>query len=151
MRLNLRVALFLLIGLVAIGGVWSGSQSSSSTGVKSATIVIDFGADSGREPKVIELTGVPVEETGWDLLVRAEVGVQGTAQYPTGFVCRLHGWPTVAAEACDETPAYSDGHWAYYVTSKELSKGWLLSGQGAASHHDLCAVWWGHFPGRGRS
>ena len=63
MRLNLRVALFLLIGLVAIGGVWSGSQSSSSTGVKSATIVIDFGADSGREPKVIELTGVPVIPT----------------------------------------------------------------------------------------
>lgn len=134
MRLNLRVALFLLIGLVAIGGVWSGSQSSSSTDDKSATVVIDFGADSGREPKVIELTGVPVEETGWDLLVRAEVGVQGTAQYPTGFVCRLDGWPTVAAETCDETPAYSDGHWAYYVTSPEISKGWLLSGQGAASH-----------------
>ena len=138
MRLNLRVALFLLIGLVAIGGVWSGSQSSSSTDDKSATVVIDFGADSGREPKVIELTGVPAEQTGWDLLVRAEVDVQGTAQYPTGFVCRLDGWPTVAAETCDETPAYSDGHWAYYVTSHEISKGWLLSGQGAATHVVEC-------------
>lgn len=142
MRLNLRVALFLLIGLVAIGGAWSGLQTSSSTdaeasigpGMKSATLVIDFGDKSGKAPKTIELNDLPAAATGWDLLVESGVALAGTAQYPTGFVCRLDGWPTEAAEACDETPSYADGHWAYYVTSKDISQGWLLSGQGASSH-----------------
>ena len=142
MRLNLRVALFLLIGLVAIGGAWSGLQTSNSTdktssispSKKSATLVIDFGDDSGREPKAIELNDLPATATGWDMLVQSGVDLEGTDQYPTGFVCRLDGWPTVAAEACDETPSYADGHWAYYVTSKDISQGWLLSGQGASSH-----------------
>jgi hypothetical protein len=141
-RLNLRAALFLLIGLVAIGGAWSGWQAASSTGegastglgAKSATLVIDFGDNSGREPKVIELNDVPAEATGWELLVKAGIGVEGTDQYPTGFVCRLDGWPAAAAESCDETPSYADGHWAYYITSKDISGGWLLSGQGASSH-----------------
>jgi hypothetical protein len=146
MRLNLRLALMLLIALVAVGGVWSGlnspqsSDNSSATvgPLKSATLVVDFGSDSGRETKVIQLADLPNAATGWDLLVRADVAVQGTDQYPTGFVCRIDGWPTEQAEACDETPAYSDGHWAYFVTSKKLGGGWLLSGQGAATHVVEC-------------
>ncbi len=142
MRLNLRLALFLLIGLVAIGGAWSGLHTSSSTGeetsnsldVKSATLVIDFGDDSGRSPTTIALKDLPAAATGWDLLVESGVSLEGTDRYPTGFVCRLDGWPTEAAEACDETPSYADGHWAYYVTSKDISHGWLLSGQGASTH-----------------
>ena len=146
MRLNLRVALFLLIGLVAIGGAWSGWQATSSTGdgastaatPKSATLVIDFGDNSGREPQVIGLTDLPAETTGWDLLVESGIDLEGTDQYPTGFVCRLDAWPTQAAEPCDDTPSYADGHWAYYVTSKDISQGWLLSGQGASSHMVDC-------------
>lgn len=142
MRLNLRVALFLLIGLVAIGGLWSGFQTTPDglerAGFKTATLVIDFGEATGKQPLVVELADIPADETGWDLLVRSGVIVEGTAQYPTGFVCRLDGWPTAAAESCDQTPAYSDGHWAYYVTSQDISQGWLLSGQGAASHVVEC-------------
>lgn len=142
MRLNLRVALILLIGLVAVGGVWSGLQAPSSsresasnaTGLKAATLVIDFGEESGREPKIIELNDVPADASGWDLLVQSRLGLEGTDQYPTGFVCRLDGWPAEAVEACEETPSYADGHWAYFVTSTKLGPGWLLSGQGASSH-----------------
>lgn len=142
MRLNLRVALLLLIGLVAIGGTWSGWQATNSSGegvlsgaeAKFATLVIDFGENSGRDPQVIELSDLPAEATGWDLLVQSGVDLEGTDQYPIGFVCRLEAWPTKATEACDDTPSYADGHWAYFITSKDISQGWLLSGQGASSH-----------------
>ena len=142
MRLNLRVALILLIGLVAVGGVWSGLQKQSggpeSAGFKTATLVIDFGSTAGKQPKVIELADVPASESGWDLLGRAGVLVEGTSQYPTGFVCRLDGWPTTDLEDCDETPSYTDGHWAYYVTSSDLGGDWILSGQCAAAHVVEC-------------
>ena len=146
MRINLRVALFLLIGLVTLGSVWTGlsgqpsaSDSKAPTGQhKSATLVVDFGAESGRPNKVIQVTNLPNEASGWDLLVQSKTTVEGTDQYPTGFVCRLDGWPTEQTESCDETPAYSDGHWAYFVTSKKLGGGWLLSGQGAATHVSEC-------------
>ena len=142
MRLNLRVALFLLIGLVAVGGVWSGVQPQSgepeSTGLKTATLVIDFGSAAGKQSKIVELSDVPASETGWDLLVRSGIDVEGTSQYPTGFVCRLDGWPTAELEDCDETPSYADGHWAYYVTSRDLGGDWILSGQGAAAHVVEC-------------
>lgn len=146
MRINLRVALLLLIGLVALGSAWSGMSSSQTVhgkagdafALKSATLVIDFGADSGRQVKVIQLADLPVDATGWDVLVQAGVPLQGTDQYPTGFVCRLEGWPSEQDESCDGTPSYSDGHWAYFLSSKKLGGGWILSGQGAAAHVPAC-------------
>jgi hypothetical protein len=146
MRLNLRVALILLVGLVAVGGVWSGMTTSgaeddlkgSSAEAISSTLVIDFGPSSGSDLKVLELDQLPVGATGWDLITRSGTSVEGTDQYPTGFVCRLDGWPTEQAASCSDTPAYSEGHWAYYVSSTSLGGEWLLSGQGAATRKIEC-------------
>ena len=146
MRLNLRVALILLIGLVAAGGLWSGFQSPRSESVdsaaeaslKSVTLVVDFGADSGRQVKTLKVENLPKDASGWDVIVKSGTAVKGTIQYPTGFVCRLDGWPTEGSQDCADTPAFTEGHWAYFVTSKKLGNGWLLSGQGAASHISSC-------------
>lgn len=146
MRLNLRVALFLLIGLVALGGVWSGLTTSETTGSrangdvaeKSVALVIDFGPDSGRKVKVVKVANLKFNATGWDVLVHAGMKVQGTDQYPTGFVCRIEGWPSEKNESCDGTPAYSKGHWAYFLSSTKIGGNWMLSGQGAATHVPEC-------------
>ena len=146
MRLNLRFALVLLVGLVAVGGVWSGIVSSlpakdgatSAPGTKSANLVIDFGSDSGLEPKVMKVDSLPNDATGWDLIVQSGTVVKGTGQYPAGFVCRLDGWPAEEVESCDETPTYADGHWAYFVASQKLGGNWMLSGQGAAGRLVEC-------------
>lgn len=146
MRLNLRVALILLVGLVALGGLWSGVESpthpidgvSNVAGTKSATLVIDFGEDSGLEPKVMKVDDLSSAATGWQLIVQSGTVVKGTDQYPTGFVCRLDGWPNEKKESCDETPTYADGHWAYFVASKKLGGNWMLSGQGAAARLVEC-------------
>jgi hypothetical protein len=151
MRLNLRVALLLLIGLVAIGGVWSGFQApgpakgmgATDPAHKSATLVIDFGAKSGREVKVLKVENLKTDATGWDLLIRSGATVKGTSQYPTGFVCRIDGWPKEDSQTCQDTPAFKDGHWAYFVTSKKFGKDWMLSGQGAATHVADCGEYEG--------
>lgn len=151
MRLNLRLALVLLVGLVAVGSIWSGVQStspakdgtSSLPATKSASLVIDFGADSGLETKVIKVSDLSSDATGWQLIVESGTVVKGTDQYPTGFVCRLDGWPTEDAETCDETPTYADGHWAYFVASKKLGGNWMLSGQGAAARIVECGSYEG--------
>ena len=146
MRFNLRFSPILLICLVAIGGFWSG-KATSETGnqprsakpdTKSATLVIDFGKESGRAVKVIKLANLNMEASGWDVLAKAEVDVQGTDQFPTGFVCRIQGWPSERSESCQETPSYAKGHWAYFLSSKALGGSWILSGQGAAAHVPQC-------------
>jgi hypothetical protein len=145
-RLNLRVALVLLVALVAAGGFWSGFQttehervdSASSASTKSVTLVIDFGTQSGRQVKTLRVESLRNEASGWDALVKSGIVLQGTSQYPSGFLCRLDGWPTEESQDCADTPTFSEGHWAYFVTSKRLGNGWLVSGQGAASHIPDC-------------
>ena len=105
---------------------------------KSVTLVIDFGKASALKTKVANLTDVPEKATGWDLFGLAGMKVQGTQQFPTGFVCRIAAWPPAKKQDCADTPTFKEGHWAYFVTNFQLSKGWILSGQGAASHIPDC-------------
>jgi len=99
MRLNLRVALVLLIALVAIGGLWSGLTTAPSENdlgkpageQKFVTLVIDFGEKSGRPLKVLKVDNLSAEASGWDVLLQSGTKVQGTSQYPSGFVCRIDG------------------------------------------------------------
>ncbi len=151
MRNSLRVALIGLIALVAVGWFFANSKAPTANpsiqtpvqDAKSVTLVVDFGKASGKPVQSFDLQNVKSNATGWDLFALANLNVQGTQQFPAGFVCRIEGWPTETSQDCADTPAYSEGHWAYYVTSIQLGGGWLLSGQGAATHIPDCAAYEG--------
>lgn len=145
MRFNLRFALIGLIALVALGALFSSQQTATTQALgpatsskKQLTLVIDYGEDSNRSLDVIDLAEVPDSATGWEVLEQANIQVQGTDLYPTGFVCRLNSWPSESEQTCRETPKANQGHWAYFVTNLQLGNGWILSGQGAASHIPDC-------------
>ena len=152
MQLNLRRVLIGLIALVAIGGIWSALASGSnrakpvpsssaetqSTQGISGTMVIDFGERSDREVIVRDYTDVPTEKSSWDLFAASALKVEGTSNYPTGFVCRIEGWPSVQKQDCIDTPTYAEGTWAYFVTNPSLGDGWVMSGQGASMHKPVC-------------
>lgn len=149
MRFSLRKVLLGLIALVVIGWFFSGlglqkagseanptqpQQGSSITGP--VTLVVDFGSDSGLEPiirKVENFGG-----TGWQLFAAAGISVEGTAEFPTGFICRIAEYPEREKQNCLDTPKFSEGSWVYFVTDSKLGSGWMLSGAGAATHHPEC-------------
>ena len=145
MRFTRRKVLLGLVALVVIGWAWSGLGSNGQAPIESqagtVTLVIDFGAESGRAPiirKVESFSG-----TGWELFEAAGVEVAGTAEFPAGFVCRVEGFPSVANQDCLDTPKFNEGSWAYFVTNSKLATGWLLSGAGAASHRPECGAFEG--------
>jgi hypothetical protein len=146
MRLNLRVALISLVALVAAGGLFNALSGSpaftpqvAGGGKKSVTLVIDFGQKSGKPTIVKQLSELKPDIKGWDLFASANLSVEGTAEYPTGFVCRIDGWPTHSMQDCESTPTFAQGHWAYFVTNSKMGSTWILSGQGAATHSPECA------------
>ncbi len=157
MRLSTRSALIGLLLLVAIGGIFSalgGSETTSapleaspeSSGVETnwvegpckkagVTVVVDFGTDSKMLPLVrcaAEFTG-----TGWDALVATEMQAEGTKQYPTGFVCRISGYPDIADQNCMDTPTYAEGSWSYFLKNA-TSQEWQVSGLGSATRKPKC-------------
>jgi hypothetical protein len=142
MRISLRVALWLLIALVALGSFWKAGDSSAgdvdASANKKVTLVIDFGATSKRPIVVKALADLKQTATGWSLIKTAGLDAQGTDEFPSGFVCRIQGWPSEQTQDCADTPTSSEGHWAYYVTNSDLGSGWILSGQGAAAHVPEC-------------
>ena len=143
MRGILRVAFLALLTLVIVGAFWSQNHAEhlankGAAETKFVTLVIDYGAKSGKPIQRFEVPDAPANASGWDLFKFAGVRAEGTEQYPTGFVCRLNDWPSAAAEDCKQTPAYAKGHWAYFVTNRSLGSGWILSGQGAAAHIPDC-------------
>ncbi len=143
MQLNLRKVLIGLIALAVIGWFLTGlnPQSLSQTQPEinqngRVTLVIDFGSSSKLKPLIREVS--EFSGTGWELFEAAGVAVSGTAEFPSGFVCRIEGVPTQDQQDCLDTPKYSEGSWAYFVTNSELGPGWILSGSGAATHRPEC-------------
>ena len=132
-----------LLALVVTLAILAPSPTSEARAensiAKTVTVVVDFGKKSGRATRVISLSNVSTSANGWALLSQTKLKIEGTQQYPTGFVCRIAGWPTSKQQDCADTPTYKEGHWAYYVTSFSRGGGWLLSGQGAGSHIPDCA------------
>lgn len=150
---RLRTVLLALIALVAVGSIWSAlstagptaspkKSASTATFVDNAcnadsqgvTEVIDFG--SGAEP--ITYCALGFAGTGWDLL-NEHLSVEGTSEYPTGFVCRINDVPTVESQDCANTPTYEEGTWAYFVADKD-SAGWVLSGTGSSMRSPECGT-----------
>jgi len=154
MRLSLRAILIALVALVALGGLISlqtakpastvqPSSSASAVWLKGecldqggVTLVVDFGAAS-RKPKLVRCSAA-FQGTGWDVFAAAGVSVAGTNTYPSGFACRISGWPTIEDQSCADTPTYKQGHWAYFYASPKQPKLWILSGSGAALRKPEC-------------
>jgi hypothetical protein len=139
-----------LIALVAVGSLISiiPSESQNSPQVENASqgqcesvdgvsLVIDFGTSSNRE--VAELCASDFNSTGWALFSAAGVKVEGTSEYPTGFVCRLDNWPTAQDQPCTKTPTAAQGSWVYFVAEPGSST-WQYSGQGAAMRSPSCGA-----------
>ncbi len=156
MKLSLRTVLIALIALVAIGGLFSalsgvgptaspsftpsesanqsreiieGSQCSKQT--PGVSIVIDFSGAADN----LEFCQQGFEDKGWQLLANI-AEVEGTEQYETGFVCRINGWPARADQDCLDTPKYSEGSWAYFLSNSKHK--WSYSGVGATFHKPAC-------------
>lgn len=151
MRLNLRVVLVALVALVAAGATvtalmpqssdkpsasgptwFEGACSAARPGV---TLAIDFGDAAGRDGAMRCVQNY--QGNGWDVIPAAGFSVQGTDQYPTGFTCRIEGWPMVSAQDCADTPTYKEGFWAYYFASPDDSA-WRFSGAGATQRTPEC-------------
>lgn len=150
MKLPFKAVLFTLVGLVAVGSLVSqapavqtpsGSPDQakvsdsvcSTTGV---TLVLDFGSTTKPTEQycVENFSG-----TGWQLFELAGQTVEGTAEYPASFVCRINGYPDSKNEDCLGTPDFGNGSWVYYVARSESNSGeWVRSGAGAAARKPEC-------------
>lgn len=151
MRLNLRVVLFALIALVSVGATITALAPRQNLGIGAAdsdwvagecspeqpgvSLVIDFGTDSERD--TIERCLTDFKGNGWDALGAAGLATEGTAQYPTGFSCRIDGWPSPLEQDCRDTPSYREGFWAYYFSGPD-DQAWRFSGTGAAMRKPSC-------------
>lgn len=149
------MVLIALVAFVAIGGLIStipsdapspnASNASNASNVDSGqcqtgsgvSLVIDFGSSSDKE--VSEFCVSDFASSGWDIFDAAGIDVSGTSEYPTGFVCRLSGWPNEDAQPCTKTPTTAQGSWGYFVADSTESD-WKYSGQGAATRKPGCGA-----------
>ncbi|MFM5905657.1 MAG: hypothetical protein ACKORF_06095 [Micrococcales bacterium] len=157
-RKFLRWTLVGMVALVTLGAVAPGVMANlgleislvsptSLAGAKTSagwcrdrgvSVVVDFGQQSGKPIQVSCVVGPKL--TGWDLLTAAELGPVGTAQYPTGFVCRLANFPPANTQDCSDTPTYSEGTWAYYFATAEAGNHWMFSGAGSQQRSPDCGT-----------
>ena len=145
-RIPLKAILFALVGLVAVGALVTKSPTPTATGSANAhsgacngsgvTLVIDFG-DQNKPTQIFcvdKFLG-----TSWQLFKATGVLVEGTAEYPESFVCRIQGVPSSNAEDCLGTPDFASGTWVYYVASTQNPlNDWTRSGAGAAMRKPNC-------------
>jgi len=111
------------------------------------TIVVDFGPESNK-PTLVRCAlgfGQSKTDTGWRLFEATGIPVAGTTQYPTGFVCRVAGYPSEASQTCDSTPTEAEGTWVYFSsdTQSAIHETWRFRMQGAEMTHPSCGSWEG--------
>ncbi len=151
MRISLRAVLIALIGLVAIGALVTSGALSTVSEPKEATtpaqsgefcssegvsLLIEYGLGSDSD---FSLTCVPsFSGNGWELFAAGGQKVEGTIEYPIGFVCRINDYPANEQQPCSSTPTPAQGTWAYYYASSALGDHWFYSASGASSREPAC-------------
>ena len=145
MRNSLKIVLAFFIGLVALGGALSATSGSKIDSAKPAldgactqnkpgvTLVIEHADAAPSISCTRNFTG-----SGWDLLAGAH-DVEGTLNYPTGFACRIDGYPTSATQDCADTPTYAEGSWVYFYADSD-TQGWVFSGAGSSMRKPACGT-----------
>ena len=133
MRNSLKIVLVVLVGLIALGGALTANPGSK---VASTSNAFDGGCNTGspgvtlvieRADAAPAITCTPnFTGSGWALLDGAH-DVDGTLNYPTGFACRIDGYPTSATQDCADTPTYAEGSWVYFYADS-ATEGWAFSG-----------------------
>jgi hypothetical protein len=110
---------------------------------RGVTLVIDYGDANGRPASTtcVDSFGESAGDTGWGLFAAAGQSVEGTADYPSGFACRINGFPSHAEASCANTANLGNGRWAYFRAY--TSSGWQYSRVGASMAHPLCGGWEG--------
>ena len=140
-----RAVLLILLAIVAIGSVTTTSNNSKSTATNAVdgscsedgtTLVIEYGP---LEQVTIVRCVQDFSGNGWELFEAAELSVEGTADYPNSFVCRIQGLPSTEVEPCDGTPSAQTGSWIYFVANADDEpRNWQRSPVGAASRTPKC-------------
>ncbi|MBT8225541.1 MAG: hypothetical protein KJO75_08600 [Dactylosporangium sp.] len=102
----------------------SSGYCPDGTGV---TVVIDF---QGLGGGTIIRCAPGDQSTGLTALKSAGVQIAGTIRWGEGFICRIEGKPTVAAERCVDTPPTS-AYWSYWHAPNGGS--WTYSDKGVAN------------------
>lgn len=174
-RKLLRMTLVGLVALVVLAAIWpslsaavgfklenTGEQHSNKynqaiSGActprhQGVTLVVDFGSLlPNSKPLVRCATSSKTKLTGWTLFAASGFRVAGTSDYPTGFVCRINGYPTRAQQDCQHTPNSVEGTWVYYTAgsissvpvAKSFFRTWHFSPMGASMSAPICGDYQG--------
>jgi hypothetical protein len=140
-----RAVLLILLAIVAIGSVTTTSNKSKTTASNAVdgpcsedgtTLVIEFGPlEQGSILRCVK----NFSGTSWELFEAAQLSVEGTADYPNSFVCRIQDLPSAEVEPCDGTPNMQIGSWIYFVANAADEPGnWQRSPLGASSRTPKC-------------
>ena len=140
-----RAVLLALLAMVAIGSLATSSNTASSSNASviegacaesGITLVIEYGP-LNKEPLVRCIDNF--SGSSWGLFEAAGVSVDGTAEYPNSFVCRIQDLPGREIESCRGTPNPQMGSWVYFVSiSSNPNRDWLRSPVGASSRYPEC-------------
>ena len=148
MRFSRRTVLIALVALVAIGGLVStGALSTVSGGDDKAginspgfcktdgvSLLLDYGTGGQQDIFCAE----SFQGTGWELFTATSQVVEGTTEYPVGFVCRINDFPSAEEQSCSSTPSGAEGSWAYYYATAQLGDTWMFSASGASGRKPAC-------------
>jgi hypothetical protein len=140
-----RAVLVILLAIVAIGSVTTTSELSKSTQAQASdgpcsetgtTLVIEYGPlEKGSIVRCVQ----GFSGNSWELFEAADLTVEGTANYPNSFVCRIQDLPSAEIEPCNGTPSVQTGSWIFFVANADDEpRKWQRSPVGASSRTPKC-------------
>lgn len=146
-----RAVLLILLAIVAIGSVTTTSNDSKSNATSGATATATVDGPCLETGTTLVIEYGPLEKelivrcvqdflgSSWELFEAAGLSVEGTANYPNSFVCRIQDLPNPEAEPCSGTPNVRTGSWIYFVANADNKpRKWQRSPVGAASRTPKC-------------